>query len=170
MVRRNAHLRDYIPYVLALAFADKAFRKFADAASMLKYKMRRTLNCEECMWRDEVKDLHIFRELPDSNKPYTQYQWNSGLQLATKQAGYTDTITVHRIQQHTVQKVNTTGITPAQHKHLFGQSHATLQKAYMNEHTSIDAQAIALGEAPRPDIANMLRSAKKNICRVSLRS
>lgn len=55
--------------------------------------MKETLEWGECFWRPEVKGLHIFRDLPSNNAPYSQVQWNTGLILAGKQADYTEPIT-----------------------------------------------------------------------------
>lgn len=158
-------LRDHVPYILAFAFADNAFVGYSDPAAMFNAEMGFNIEKITCETREELREVHIFRKSGKSNEPYTQSQWDAAFKLATRQAGYTANITVHRIRSATTQRVNATGISDAQHCHLFGQSMSTFKKHYMNELTSIDAQAITHGERPRLDVAKVLRSASLSICR-----
>jgi hypothetical protein len=92
-------LHDTMPWFLAMAFTCSAFKHFKTIHELMEQQVPKEMDLFDISWKDEVLDAPVFRQTPSSLDPMTQSQWRASWDPLVQQAGYTKTVTIHRIRQ-----------------------------------------------------------------------
>ena len=73
--RKNL-LQDAIPWILALAFADGIFEKYETVEQLWAQQVNNRREVLLLAWREDKRDLHVFRPSPDSPIALDQKKFN----------------------------------------------------------------------------------------------
>ena len=155
-------LCDAMPWLLALAFADNAFRDYATPAQLWRQQVPPNRKSWRLFWKEDLLDVHVFRSNSSSRQPLLQQRWNSLWYSLLVQAGYPNNITIHRIRQEVVNLVDDSGATEQQHKHVAGQTKSVYESSYMHSISSLDLQSLFTGKPQRRDHIEHLQSVSRD--------
>ena len=149
---------DPLPWILALAFADSAFKNFETVEQLWAARVNNRRRCLPLAYKEEKRDLHVFRPSQHSTKALDQKTFNRLFQSLMRQCGYTRPVSVQRIREEVTNLVDNAGVTEAQRIHTVGHSKPTFNQSYIHSLSSIDVQALFLGEEQRKDHLELLSS------------
>ncbi|RMD40828.1 hypothetical protein DV735_g4286, partial [Chaetothyriales sp. CBS 134920] len=158
LTHRDHLIRDPIPWVLALAFADRAFKKYETVEQLWAERVTSRRECLRLVWKKEKENLHVFRPSLHSASALNQKAFNRMFDLLMRQTGYTRKVSVQRIREEVTNVVDKANVTEAQRKHAVGHSKSVFNQSYIHSLSALDIQALYLGEPQRQDHLELLSS------------
>jgi hypothetical protein len=158
LTHRDHLIRDPIPWLLALAFADRAFKKYETVEQLWAERVTSRRECLRVVWKEEKENLHVFRPSLYSASALNQKSFNRMFDLLMRRTGYTRRVSVQRIREEVTNVVDKANVTEAQRKHAVGHSKSVFNQSYIHSLSAIDIQALFLGEPQRQDHLELLSS------------
>ena len=159
---RQDILHDGLLWILALAFADDAFKKVRSPAALFEQQVPVGETAVRVRWKKEIRDVHIFRPSRASTDAFTKSNWYSKFSTLTLQAGYLDSVTPHRIREEVVNVVDKAKVTAAERRTTVGQSQGVFCRSYIHSISSVDVESLFLGEDPRRQQIEILQSLSRD--------
>jgi hypothetical protein len=147
-----------MPWLLALAFADRAFQEYETVEELWQQRIPANRKTFEIQWKEEKQDLHVFRPSVHSSSALTQKTFNHWFTKWMRQAGYTRPVNIQRIREEVTNVIDRAGVTPAARKHTVGHTQSVFNQSYIHSLSSVDVQALYLGEEQRSDHIEQLTS------------
>ena len=91
---------DAIPWFLALAFADNAFRDHKTPQELFLQTIPVGAQAYAFEWKQEVRNVHIFRPSVESTSALTKNQFNKMFRFWMQQAGFPKPVKIQRIRYY----------------------------------------------------------------------
>lgn len=142
---------DDIPFLLAMAFADKALFGFNTLADLQEQCIPPGQDEVHLRWRDEVLDKPILRKCTMAGgvteEPMPRSAFSQIFQSTLRNAGYFCAASVHGIRRELGKKVDELYTEVQRSQHLTQADPRIFGQAYVANTSSVDGQGAFLGEA-----------------------